>query len=798
LIAEGRADDSSSQLWFTNENEKLIDDYIKTAENQLGVKPEKKDYDANCWDAIIYSQNASKIMQKFGVYKDGSGGKTVPEFFMKHAGEKEIKAFLEGLYAGDGTVSHTNLSLTTKSKKLVKRAQNLWLRLGITSRIRERQKNATNSDHSGGTYYDLQISGVKQLQKAAKKLEIPVERKQVKLQKLIEKDHNPNHDLIEANNLVEKISDEQDLQVTQIKEDHSRLASYCYKQCTPSRDGLKELLGEVFRHGERTEKVKKLEKIVNSDIYWDEVKEIERIGFEDDWVYDLNVAVDHNFVAENTIIHNSNIIDAISFVFGKRSSQLRAKKLEQLIFNGGESRKPADYAHVTVVLDNSSGIFDEFLDEDEEKDEIKVGRKITRAGSSMYKFEGTNCKASKIQEVAQKANIDPDGYHFVRQGKVTEIVKQSPVSRRKVVDELSGVKEFDEKKEEAEEELQEVEDKLQEQEILLDEKKEYLNKLKDEKEKALQYRELEQRKEKIQASVLEVRKRAISNQLANLNTDVSDKKDRLEEVEEKLEELDEQIDRKQDRIKEIEDQMGGNNDIKHLENKIEKKKGEIQNKRDRIKDLEDTIKSLKRMKNNRNTGSKAVDAVLGLDDDRIHGVFQDLVSYEDRFSIAIDTAAGSRMKNVVVEDRNAATEAINYLKRENIGRATMMPLDKIKDRSRSAKSKMAKKKKGVIGYAADLVDYNGKYEKAVNYVFSDTLIAEDLDSVKNIDGVRVVTLDGDIMKRGGAMTGGKKKKKRGKSSSKSSNMNVDKKKKEKEELEGEKHESEQGRRSWLG
>ncbi|EGQ42703.1 MAG: SMC structural maintenance of chromosomes family protein [Candidatus Nanosalina sp. J07AB43] len=156
----------------------------------------------------------------------------------------------------------------------------------------------------------------------------------------------------------------------------------------------------------------------------------------------------------------SNILDALSFVFGRRSSRLRAEKLEQLIFNGGESRKEADFAHCTVYLDNSSGIFDEFLEEkdEEEQDEITIGRKVTRAGSSMYKFMGTNCKRSFLERVAEKANIDPEGYHFVRQGKVTEIVEQSDTERREVIDELSGVKEFDEKKEESEEELTEVQE----------------------------------------------------------------------------------------------------------------------------------------------------------------------------------------------------------------------------------------------------------------------------------------------------------------------------------------------------
>jgi len=483
----------------------------------------------------------------------------------------------------------------------------------------------------------------------------------------------------------------------------------------------------------------------------------------------------------------SNILDALSFVFGRRSSRLRAEKLEQLIFNGGDSRKPADYAHVTVYLDNTSGIFDEFLREKEEgeTDEITIGRKVTRAGSSMYKFMGTNCKRAFIEGIAEKANIDTEGYHFVRQGKITEIVEQSDVERRKIIDELSGVQEFDEKKEEAQEELDQVQEHLNEQQIKLDEKREHLQKLKEEKETALRYRELEERKKKIEASILEVRKRALSNRLANINTDTQERKERIEELEQKLEEIDQVIEEKQDRIEEIEDeQSSGNTDIEHLENRIEKKRGQIENKREKLEDLEDTIEELEKMQKRKNTGSRAVDAVLSLDNEKIEGAFQDLISTEDRFAVAIDTAAGGHMNDVVVQDKQTAVDAINYLKREGIGRARMLPLDKIKDRDKSAKSQMALKKKGVIDYASNLVEYDDRYQRAINNVFSDTLIAEDLDSVKDVNGVRVVTLDGDVMSRGGSMTGGKKKsKKSGKNLS--NNLNPEKKKEEKQEVEDE-------------
>jgi chromosome segregation protein len=115
----------------------------------------------------------------------------------------------------------------------------------------------------------------------------------------------------------------------------------------------------------------------------------------------------------------------------------------------------------------------------------------------------------------------------------------------------------------------------------------------------------------------------------------------------------------------------------------------------------------------------------------------------------------------------------------------MLPLDKIKDRDKSAKSQMALKKKGVIDYASNLIEYDDKYQRAINNVFSDTLIAEDLESVKDIDGVRVVTLDGDVMSRGGSMSGGKKKKRNSNKNNLSNNLNPEKKREEREEVEEE-------------
>lgn len=787
LLAEGQVPKSNCQIRFTNSKENILDNYEELFSKIFELETHRKHYEENCGDILVYNSAAGKILEKFGLSREGSGEKTVSSIYLKNSSKEHISGLIEGLYAGDGYVSWNAIELTTKSPKLSNKLQSLLARLGIVSRIQEKKKTAASTG-TANKYYQVTITGSENVNRFKENISIPHTLKQQRMKELSQRHGNTNIDLVEANGLVQKVVDNTSVH-PHSRENRSeipKLGTYYSEKCLPSRKGLRQVTRHIHSETQQEDKIEKLQRLAKSDIYWDEITSIEKKKPEEDWVYDLNIAVNHNFVANNTFIHNSNILDGISFVFGRRSSNLRAEKMTQLIFNGGENRKAADYAKVTVYLDNSSGIFDEFLEEEEEANEITVARKITQAGSSMYKFQGTNCKKSRIDEIADKANIDPEGYHFVRQGKVTEIVEQSDTERRKVVDELSGVAKFDEKKEEAEEELEEVEQKLQEQEILLNEKKQQVEKLREEKELAIQYRELEERKSKLEASILEVRKRTLSNELANLNTDVSGKKEKIEELEEELEKIDEKIDEKNEKLDELDEKDTGGGDVQHLENKIEKKRGQIENKREKVEDLEEQIEELEKMKNRRNTGSKAVDSVLSMGDDNIIGAFQDLISAEERLSIAIETAAGGHMNDVVVEDKDTAMKAINYLKRESIGRARMLPMDKISTRSKSAKSQMAKKRKGVLGYASELVDFNTDYEKAINHVFSDTLIAEDLESVKDVNGVRVVTLDGDVMSRGGSMSGGAKKRKRsGKNKKLSKSLDPEAKKKKKKQVKEE-------------
>jgi len=149
----------------------------------------------------------------------------------------------------------------------------------------------------------------------------------------------------------------------------------------------------------------------------------------------------------------------------------------------------------------------------------------------------------------------------------------------------------------------------------------------------------------------------------------------------------------------------------------------------------------------------AVKAVMRLKDvlPGIHGTVSALGSVSDeRFEIALQVAAGSRLQNIVVDDVKVAGKCIEYLKKKQVGRATFLPLDKLNVRVEEDLPSNAE------GFARDLVKTEERYHTIFAYVFGDTIVVRDLKAAEKI-GVgkqRMVTLEGDLLEKSGALTGG--------------------------------------------
>ncbi len=204
----------------------------------------------------------------------------------------------------------------------------------------------------------------------------------------------------------------------------------------------------------------------------------------------------------------SNLFDAISFVMGRRSSQLRADRLEQLIFNGGERHSPAEEAQVVLHLDNQESVFDRFLGNGSTAPEITLGRRITRS-SSTYTFMGRACSRAQVDEILEAAKIDPDGQQLIAQGMITDIIKKNPVRRREILDEVSGIASYDEKRREAIAELKEVKSKLNTHRVILAERRRRLVALAHEREAAQEHQRLTEEQGRLAESIRHAKRQKI-------------------------------------------------------------------------------------------------------------------------------------------------------------------------------------------------------------------------------------------------------------------------------------------------
>ncbi len=140
------------------------------------------------------------------------------------------------------------------------------------------------------------------------------------------------------------------------------------------------------------------------------------------------------------------------------------------------------------------------------------------------------------------------------------------------------------------------------------------------------------------------------------------------------------------------------------------------------------------------------------------GVVSDLIQVEKEYEIAIETALGGNIQNIVTEDEETAKKMIAFLKQNRLGRATFLPLTSVSARS-NPKNESALNEPGVIGLANQLVKCDKKYDEVAAYLLGRVLVTDTIDHAialakKNHYSLHIVTLEGEYLSPGGSMTGG--------------------------------------------
>lgn len=444
----------------------------------------------------------------------------------------------------------------------------------------------------------------------------------------------------------------------------------------------------------------------------------------------------------------SCMVDAISFVFGSSTRTLRAKKTQELIFHGSKTKPGADFAKVSIHFDNESGMLPI------KEKEVSISRRVNKAGVSTYRLNGRVVTKQQVMDVFGQSDVQINGYNIIQQGDVTNVVNMMPVQRRVIIDDISGIAEYDEKKKMARGELEKVEQKLREAEIVLDQKDQIVERLKRDRDAAVKYKAFREELDRVQASIAHNEYAKASEEIVELDGKIAEFKKKSEGFEKGIREIDTRIESKKEQLGSLTKDAMEAGARMEAAGRIIELRGKLERNRDRIASNDREMQRL----------NELIDRAKSISGDRsphflndlksfggVHGVFSSLITIPSKYDTAAEVAAGSHMNDIVVDTVDTATKCINYLKERQVGRARFLPLDKIMPSVRRDLPP------GAIGWLSDLVHHEPKYTPAINFVFATTACVNDIEKAKEImrrTRVRMVTLDGDLVESSGAMTGG--------------------------------------------
>ncbi len=188
-----------------------------------------------------------------------------------------------------------------------------------------------------------------------------------------------------------------------------------------------------------------------------------------------------------------------------------------------------------------------------------------------------------------------------------------------------------------------------------------------------------------------------------------------------------------------------NEDITNCNNRIislKSKKESLRNLTERYEGYGNSIKRVMEQKTN---------------NPKIIGVVADIITVDKKYETAIETALGGSIQNIVTEDDVTAKRMIEFLKQNKYGRATFLPINSIVDRSYTNND--VTKENGVIGIASKLVSSDSKYQTIISHLLGRIIVVDTIDNAISISrkykqSLRIVTLEGELINPGGAMTGG--------------------------------------------
>jgi len=273
----------------------------------------------------------------------------------------------------------------------------------------------------------------------------------------------------------------------------------------------------------------------------------------------------------------SNIVDSICFVLGSSSVKtMRGERLVDLVHTAAKDNK----ASVELTLRKGDKLH-------------KVVREIDKKGVSVFRLDGRRTTRNRIVEFLSKINIHPDGHNVIMQGDVTNFLEMTPTQRRQVIDEISGIAEYESKKTESMKELEKVDKKLNDSEIVLTERKAYLNVLEKEKKEAEKYQKFQEELNLHKASVARATLKRAEIEFEKNKEFVKITTEKITKLQEKQKDSETESKVLEKKIKDLEKTIFAQSSEKQkkMQTKIEEIKSELAVSEEKIKNIREKIET---------------------------------------------------------------------------------------------------------------------------------------------------------------------------------------------------------------
>lgn len=289
--------------------------------------------------------------------------------------------------------------------------------------------------------------------------------------------------------------------------------------------------------------------------------------------------------------------------------------------------------------------------------------------------------------------------------------------------------------------------------------------------------ELEKEIENDKAEIIELlnAKSIIKTKIQRCDTLLEQINIRKSQLNQKLIDFQSRKDGQENAIKQLESQLTDvNKEIDEVKKSLQSYKDDLSNLRIKnsqlVKDLaanqekyhklKSNLEALKNITERYEGYGNSIKKVMELKENKkgIIGVVADIIKVDKKYEVAIETALGGNIQNIVTDTETTAKDTIEYLKKNRYGRATFLPLSSMSNKT-NFNAPDALEEKGVIGLASDLVDIKKEYEGVAKYLLGRVMVVDTIDHAISIERkyrytVRIVTLEGEYLNVGGSISGG--------------------------------------------